>query len=421
VAGTEPGSYAARSDPVREILQFVRANAEPTQPAGPGPLPEGYGNWRAFLTGARERGAAEFALYTDAHVTGQVLDRLGPYQLINTIAFDLTARGEPRAGVVLRVAHHADNSDQGPDMAQTRDAAWHGGFLDEEFAALLALSLGMRCKAAGCTRQFELGRDPRGMPVEYLRAPPYLPPLARKPQIPRAAGTHLLDDAIELLQRYPRLRVDDAVALLRAARSYQEGLWVSESDPEYAWLKLISAVETAANRSWSGEPDATVLLREWDAGLAAALEAAGGIELLTRAAERLAPATRATHKFLSFLDTFLPPPPEHRPPPALRVDWDDMRDLLSLIYRYRSEALHGGKPFPAPLLWPPMKPFPDQPPEERPIGQGAAQGQHVWQEADLPMHLHFFEHVARGALQAWWLSMPPETEDPALPQAEVAR
>jgi len=37
----------------------------------------------------------------------------------------------------------------------------------------------------------------------------------------------------------------DAVALVRSARAYEDGLWVADGDPQLAWLRLIGAVELA--------------------------------------------------------------------------------------------------------------------------------------------------------------------------------
>jgi len=42
-----------------------------------GPL--GQVNWRAIGAGVPAAGAWEFAFYSDAHVTGEVLERLGPF------------------------------------------------------------------------------------------------------------------------------------------------------------------------------------------------------------------------------------------------------------------------------------------------------------------------------------------------------
>jgi hypothetical protein len=91
--------------------------------------------------------------------------------------------------------------------------------------------------------------DPRGRPVEYDHQPPYLPPpdSPDRPILPATADGANLEDATPYLARYPDLPAERAVALVRAARTYQEGLWVAESDPRQAWLRFVSAVEPAAS------------------------------------------------------------------------------------------------------------------------------------------------------------------------------
>ncbi|MDF1595747.1 MAG: hypothetical protein P1T08_06580 [Acidimicrobiia bacterium] len=217
--------------------------------------------------------------------------------------------------------------------------------------------------------------------------------------MPSALGTHQLNDVADLLGSYPDLDLSTAVALIRSARAYQAGLWVAEDDPEYAWLKFVSAVETAADHWWQGQADPAEHLEAWDQGLFERLQQAGGAELVDYAAEKLVQVTRSTRKFLDFLDAFKPPPPESRPEPAMQVDWSKLRHGLSQIYGYRSKSLHGGKAFPGPLLDGPIR-YPNT--EERPLGLAAAVGQSVWKAEDLPMYLHIFEHIARRALLTWW-------------------
>jgi hypothetical protein len=38
-------------------------------------------------------------------------------------------------------------------------------------------------------------------------------------------------------------------------------------------------------------------------------------------------------------------------------------------------------------------------------GASVQQGASVWAAADIPMYLHTFEYLARGALLAWWRSL----------------
>ncbi len=47
--------------------------------------PTSYENWKAWLSNKDPLGGYEVPLFTDAHVTGEILE-LGPYQLLNTVA-----------------------------------------------------------------------------------------------------------------------------------------------------------------------------------------------------------------------------------------------------------------------------------------------------------------------------------------------
>lgn len=54
----------------------------------------------------------------------------------------------------------------------------------------------------------------------------------------------------------------------------------SDADPEYAWLKFVSALETAANCWWRGENDVEAALRYSKPDLAELLDRHGGSQLV---------------------------------------------------------------------------------------------------------------------------------------------
>src|SRR2546429_613393 len=71
--------------------------------AGPfGPI--GFENWRAAQAGANVESGAEVPLFTDAWITGEISDGLGPYLLLNTISMQPGALHSP--SVVLRYWYH---------------------------------------------------------------------------------------------------------------------------------------------------------------------------------------------------------------------------------------------------------------------------------------------------------------------------
>jgi hypothetical protein len=126
-------------------------------------------------------------------------------------------------------------------------AHYHGGDLGDELAARLGLALGRRIRSGGSVR-IGLPKHPVGLPSEWHHHPPVLDPPRDAPMIAGVADAARLPDAQELLESYPLLDAGDAVALVRAARQYVDGLWLADGDPRRAWIKLISALEVAANR-----------------------------------------------------------------------------------------------------------------------------------------------------------------------------
>ena len=193
---------------------------------------------------------------------------------------------------------------------------------------------------------------------------------------------------------------------------------MADAEPALAWLMLVSAVETAADRWDQSKPQAAERLRESRPDLAEAIEALCP-QLLPVVAEKIADTLGATRKFLNFARTFMPPPPERRPDKGFQIDWEaeHLRRGLRTIYSYRSKALHTGVPFPAPMCEPPMSLNRDFPaPSEKPPGLASSMRGGVWRHKDLPMSLHIFEYITRSILKAWWSSSKNATRklDPGL-------
>jgi len=223
--------------------------------AGIGPW--GWENARAKLAGQPWAGALEVACYTDAlQLDG--LATSGPYAAMVPLTvpdYRLERVGQPRMGLVIRIERHL--SSDAPD--EYIDEAWvqrgkkvaHGGDAGEELAALLSLALGIRLRAGGIARVFHPSDgDERGFPHQVERAAPYLPQPARWRLLPYTTLTSVdLGTADVLLDIYPQLSDTQARALVRAARSYQDALWIADSDPRLAWLRLVTAIETVAQLS----------------------------------------------------------------------------------------------------------------------------------------------------------------------------
>jgi hypothetical protein len=382
--------------------------ATPESGSGSAPQgPVGFRNWQAAAAGRPCQTVTEVPLYSDCRFTGQITEGLGPYQLLNTIRRTTGPFTASEPALVLRIGEHLPFSVE--PMDQTRVDAYHGGSTAEELTALASLSLGARLKSGAPSRLYLRPDDVVGRP--FAQAPETIPQLAYSPWrrvLPNAVREVAL--TLDMISSYSLLDPQDAVTLVRAARLYQDGLWIAESEPALSWLMFVSAGEAAANRWWHEDLSALDVLRKAAPELADACSAAGGAQHVCQVADLTAQAMRATVKFLGFIERHHPAAFELRPSEGAQVRWDWSRDglegALRKIYKYRSKALHDGIPFPEPLCTAPMR-IGDAP-EERPLAGAAQTLGGTWTRSDLPMHLHTFEYILRGSLLKWWRDLPTE-------------
>jgi hypothetical protein len=186
-------------------------------------------------------------------------------------------------------------------------------------------------------------------------------------------------------------------------------------DPNQAWLGLVFAAETAANR-WKVDRQ---LADEAEVGgqmgdVIKMCRAAAGDDHAAATRAVLGPLAQAGATFRRFLDEFRPQPPLPRPPEAFALDWSKLRKPLDAVYRHRSAAVHTGIPMPPPMCLPPpyweeAKAWVERPPGLKSYSDGAS-----WKHDDL-MLLSAFEHLVRGALLNWWRSLVPPASVAKLP------
>ncbi|KAB1923422.1 hypothetical protein F8280_16060 [Micromonospora noduli] len=346
------------------------------------------------------RRLTEVALYTDARAFGEDL-QVGPYRFMPTYVYPV---GEmPFLAVVVRMAYGVAIEDLTSD---THDGAYHGGDIYDELAALLSLAAGIRCQAGGAIRDWDIASDPLGRHIEWGHRRPYLPePGRRGAVLPGMSRDFTFEKAAPFLAKYGGAPPKSATAVIRAARLYQQALWVAESDPNQAWLLLVSAGEVAAEQS-----------EKLPKSLAARIETAwpdlGRVLAMLPAEPRnhlvnlLGPTVKAQAKYYQFFEHFKPAPPLKRPAEFEQVVWQQLPEHLVKIYKYRSRALHAGNPFPYPMCEPPQYNDSDEPPAEIPLGLWTQRGPSGWKAEDTPLLLHVFEYITRSALQQWWLQLP---------------
>ena len=362
-----------------------------------------YENWKAALAGSPSRGVLEFCLFSEAPIISELKD-LGPYQLLNALPLVSLPVADFAPAIVLRVEVHSGEPSEVKVPRKTNTERYHGGGLPSEFAGLLSLCFAARIEPGYLSRTFEPDGDPLGRPRAHhwharpmlLRASseaPVLPTLSERPSLAHA----------QRLGTIPMLAPAAAVALVRAAKLYQRGLWTSDAHPEYAWLMLVSAVETAA-QYWRCEKEPPLdRMRASKPELAAFLQAECSPDVVVRVAELVADYMGATKTFVDFVLEFVPPPPRQRPPQALRLEWKAMPTHMRKVYHYRSRALHNGTPFPLPMCRPPR--LIEGGWQEKPLGLAQVALGATWEQADTPMLLHVFEYLVRHALLRWWEAM----------------
>ncbi len=335
-------------------------------------------NWKAKNSGSPELSIHEYPLYTDAEMIPQQLPRIAadcPYHFLRMT----TKKNKPgyvRASLILRIHIYDAPKIQGP---KTDTSLYHGGLLEDEIAALASLCYGVRLRAGGKTRQFEFGdgQDPLGTPFAGDQKPiPTLDLNEEQLILPHVAkNMDVLDEeALERLEWILALSPKQTTALIRAARLYQNALWIAESEPELAWLMMVSSLETAAKQYW---------------------------------ARIIPPKNQPTKKFIDFVLEYLPSEPVKRPKKWLQVSWSkpSMKKALSKIYDYRSNALHEGIPFPKPMCNPPFKETLGKETryaEKGTPGVAASAPGGSWKTKDVPINLHTFHYIVRHVLLNWW-------------------
>jgi hypothetical protein len=396
------------------------ATSQAPQPRMAGPF--GYYNWKLALSGRAEVKAEEYGLYSDSSFRGEIGGSGSPYAIFNLVAWVAwpPTQATVHMALVLRVSLYFDPEEVLAELQRRlergeRDVSgFYGGNLPDEFAALFSLALGVRLRAGPLTREFTASSGDRGRPVGW--DPRSVPSLIRSSLAPRLPNlTNQVSLSSDLVDRYPSLESDDAIALLRAARSYQEAVWNADDDPNFAWLQLVSAVETAAARwypksSVGAKATPRELLESVHPEFTAKLIEAGDEACAQVVAREFAGMVKSQAKFLSFLDKFMPGPPQPRPPLWSAVPWSDkvwLGKAMKRVYEHRSKALHESIPFPPAMCASPMKSEDAGLAawSERPVAAYTQQAGGMWTGEDLPILLSTFEYIVRSALQGWWHSL----------------
>jgi len=380
--------------------------------------PEGWLNWLAARAGQPKRTDSrtdagllipvweEYGLYSDSWLIGDLV--LGPARFELAFPGEESRIGEAQMVLVLHVDNHLGDPVYDAPSDETEDVgAYHGGGVGDEFASLLSLALGRRLRSGGVTRRHLSGTEPEGRPFYgNHRVPRLSAPVRGKSILPSIENSVNIGDAKQLMENYARISGGDAVNVVRAANQYADALWWADLDPRIAWIKLVSALEIAA-KHWSDAKGLTRLehFKKYMGQTYKLFKDRHGEEIANSIAELWDKNGGATTRFVAFTTQHASDPPAARPNPPAQVDWQKLEAPLRVIYRHRSRDLHGGVPFPAPMLDPPWPAIDAVAPERFAAIAASGHGGN-WPATSMPMFLHVFAFVARQALTNWWAELP---------------
>ena len=376
--------------------------------------PYSHRNWREYIAGKPLLEICEFPLLTDAHLTGGFDDDCGPYQFLDLVGL-LPECGDAKPRFMLRFSRHIDVGITIEDMKKMRNEIYHGGNAVDEIAALVSLALGVRLKAGGLAREFRIGNgeDPRGVPMKTgFTRNPVIPMSGSNLVLPMSCGYKMnrdVGDRSKYFASFSSLSNSDATALVRAARLYQDAMWLVESEPSLSWVMFVSAMESAASHWRDSQGNSWDIVKEWYPDLYKVVKGSSDVETGNKIIEEEARKIKSTKRFVEFSMNFRPHPPLERPNEEwAQFSWEqgNFRATMDKIYKYRSRVLHDGQPFPAPMCQAPMKYSRGNLPE-KPLGEGHSSHFGTWRKADVPILLHTYEYIVRESLLKWWESMIP--------------
>ncbi|WP_030277665.1 hypothetical protein [Streptomyces sp. NRRL B-24484] len=376
-----------------------------TQQVGQYDAPTG---WQLWHHPDLESDGWECLLYSDSNLLGTP-ENIGPFTLYTT-GIPAGQGDQPTGQLVLRIPHADSQRQLGAQWslqdATRRGKLWLGAGPDEEVAALLSLSLNIRLRSGGLVRRFPHGSDPAGVPEMHGHHVPGMVPAAPyRIQLPALRGSlQPIGPGLEFLAGYSRLDPTSAFVLAKAARQYADALWVAVSDPEQAWLQLVTALEAVAVHV-QAEADPVETFRQEQPKAASVIEALdGGQDALPKVAKEFARLLGAGRRVRDFVDRYRPEVPEHRPQrPQWRVDWTQLDTAIKKIYGFRSKLLHEGQPLPPAMAVTCVETddngaLAESPSNDTIHGSGNA----AWEAGAVPMHLWMFAHIVRGCLLNWF-------------------
>ncbi|RVU71956.1 hypothetical protein [Pantoea dispersa] len=363
-----------------------------------------YKNCKQFESNNDLFGVFEFIIYSDSRFTDEVKGNL-VYSFLNMIPFD-TVGVKPTLTVRAFSALDTAKMSFMDEKPNTDD--FHGGWLNDEIAALVSLKLGVRAHAGSNVREYYDYTSDYGSPRAEQNPPP--PLMSKGNLVVPSARKNIEISQLRLINDIHKLSEKDFNSLIKSARNFQDSLWICESSPNLAWLLMVSALEVAAGSWDSSKGDKIEKFKAAKPKLFERLLEHKVDGLIEDIAKEFEGTFGATKKFCDFCVNFLPDAPLIRPESG-RIVWteENLLRIFKSVYNSRSTALHAGKPFPQPMCSPPDSHFglAEQavcPPNSKFTPLKASQGA-SWSHKEAPINLNTFFHMTHSILNKWWESL----------------
>jgi len=347
------------------------------------------------------RSITEFCLYSDSLPIGEINDD-SVYCFLNMLP-QINQKTSVSAAITVRTRWHSNINEMIFSGSESYTKDYHGGWYNDEIAALASLFLGVRFHAGSINRTFDYYTGDLGLPQAEKNFPPALVFKHNVPIVPSAIK-NIDISTLSLLNNLHMITEKNFNFLIKSARSYQNALWICESSPNMGWLLFVSALECAANQWAKSKSSREDRFKEAKPDLYDQLNKDGYKQLIPIIAKEFSTSFGATKKFLDFCMHFYPDEPEVRPEWG-RIDWghDSLSAMFKKIYDYRSKALHGGQPFPEPMCSHPERRYGNAEVGLSALACSTLGG--TWVPEDVPINLNTFHHMVHSILNKWWQSL----------------
>ncbi|WP_240044152.1 type II toxin-antitoxin system RelE/ParE family toxin [Pectobacterium versatile] len=358
-----------------------------------------YRNSKLLSDGADKISIIEFVIYSDSKFTSHILDEKA-YSFLNMLPLSVD---DIAPSITIRANWSVDGNKTIFSGIEPYTTDFHGGWFTDEIAALISLKLGVRAHAGTVTREYNDRTPEHGFPRAEQNPPPHFLTKKKSLIVPSCKKSISLEE-LKKINNIHHLDESDFNHLIRAARSFQDSLWICESSPNLAWLLMVSALETAAQQWDRSKGNSIEKFKQSKPNLFDKLNNDQYKELIPIISEEFSSTFGAGRKFRDFCIKFIPDEPKERPEHG-RIKWkkQELKDIFIKVYELRSTALHTGQPFPAPMCSTPDNYFGLS--EQAVTGLASSTLGGTWTPKEAPINLNIFFHMTHSILNKWWDSL----------------